>query len=133
MDMTMRMEMTFADSKDFTLFFSNWKVDSDGKFAVFIAATVVLSALVPLSDILQRKILRLKTPCLRLSGIGLFLWVKTAMTYMLMLAVMTYVTGLFFAVVAGWSGGRTVRDWVAQTEKGGEKNDDYPLKDMEFL
>lgn len=62
-----------------------------------------------------------------------FHWLRTALIYMVMLAVMTYITGLFFAVVSGWVLGQGVNLWLVHFYLPGKLKDDYLLADVELL
>lgn len=58
---------------------------------------------------------------------------RTALVYLVMLAVMTYITGLFYAVVSGWVLGRCVLLWLTMFYLPGKTKDDYQLADVELL
>jgi len=50
-----------------------------------------------------------------------------------MLAVMTYVTGLFYAVVSGWVLGKCALIWLTEFYLPQKTKDDYQLADVELL
>jgi hypothetical protein len=63
----------------------------------------------------------------------LFHWLRTALVYLVMLAVMTYITGLFYAVVSGWVLGKSLLSWVSAFYLPGRSKEDYQLADVELL
>ena len=60
-------------------------------------------------------------------------WLRTALVYLVMLAVMTYVTGLFYAVVSGWVLGKCALIWLTEFYLPQKTKDDYQLADVELL
>ncbi|CAG9317873.1 unnamed protein product [Blepharisma stoltei] len=108
MNMSMTMQMTFHNN-DFKLYFDSWNVDNDFRYVITIAAlflaaiglelvhflaklTAVYLKKVPKSDYITI-LLNLGNLCL------FFLWVT--LSYLLMLAIMTYSIGVFWAITTG--------------------------------
>ncbi|CAG9328523.1 unnamed protein product [Blepharisma stoltei] len=109
MTMNMIMQMTFYNDHNFKLYFDSWHVDDDTKYAGAIVALFLASMgleflhfLLKLANFYQKKTPRTVQNMIYFNlgyGCLYFLWVSLA--YLLMLAIMTYSTGVFCAITTG--------------------------------
>ncbi|CAG9317874.1 unnamed protein product [Blepharisma stoltei] len=109
MNMNMYMAMTFYNDHNFVVFFDSWHVDNDAKYAGAIILLFLVSMgleflhfLLKLVTVYQIKAQKTIQNLIFYNfgyGIIYFLWVSLA--YLLMLAIMTYSTGVFCAITTG--------------------------------
>ncbi|CAG9317815.1 unnamed protein product [Blepharisma stoltei] len=103
------MEMVFSSEHNFVIYFDSWTVDNESKYAGAIILIFLASMGLELLQFLLKIVLVFQkrasqtTQNVILFNLGYiclyFLWVSLA--YLLMLAVMTYSTGVFCAIITG--------------------------------
>mmetsp|Transcript_25069 Transcript_25069/g.43974 ORF Transcript_25069/g.43974 Transcript_25069/m.43974 type:complete len:159 (-) Transcript_25069:45-521(-) len=140
MNMTMDMDMdtmhtTFYNDHHYKLYFHNWGFDTESKYAGGIVALICISFAIELvyylSNITARRARVADVPALK--GLwwlitGCLVYAMVMFSYLMMLAVMTYSTGVFFGVVSGLSLGRLVFHYIlAPTTKEGKVNQEGQL------
>jgi hypothetical protein len=114
MTSTERMEMTFYNDHNFKLYFDSWDFDTHTKYSGGIVAFICISFAVEMlaffSQLTARWARRAITPTEKLWwGVTAGLvYGNVMLSFLMMLAVMTYSTGVFFAVVTGISLGYCV-------------------------